>query len=65
MSNIALGSFVKVIGENRVFKVCGFTGKESATIPEGWLIDDRGSFVNPEFCKPYEGATSVLTNSPN
>lgn len=55
-----VGDYAKVIEENRVFKVCGFTGPESRVIPEGWLIDEDGFYVNPKFCKPYTGATSVL-----
>jgi len=59
--NFKIGDYAKVTEENRVFKVCGFTGKGSMVIPEGWLIDEDGFSVNPRFCEPYKGATSVLT----
>tara|TARA_R110000782_G_C14819221_1_gene413841 strand:+ start:1857 stop:2042 length:186 start_codon:yes stop_codon:yes gene_type:complete len=55
-----LGDCVKIIDENRVFKVCGFTGKGSMVIPEGWLIDQDGFSINPKFCEKYEGAISAI-----
>jgi len=55
-----LGDYAKIIGENRVFKVCGFTGKGSIVIPEGWLVDQDGFSINPKFCVKYEGATSAI-----
>ena len=60
MATFNLGDFVKVTEENRVFKVCGFTGTESMAIPPDWLIDQNGFSVNPKFCEPYKGATSCL-----
>lgn len=59
---IKLGDFAKVETENRVFKVCGFTGKGSMVIPEGWLIDQEGFSINPKFCTKYTGATSCLSH---
>jgi hypothetical protein len=56
-----IGDYAKIDTENRVFKVCGFTGNGSTVIPEGWLIDQNGFSVNPKYCKPYNGAKSVLT----
>lgn len=60
LEKLKVGDFAKVSAENRVFKVCGFTGGGSMVIPEGWLIDADGFSVNPKFCEPYNGATSVL-----
>lgn len=58
--NIKLGDWLKVEGENHVFRVCGFSFG-SKTIPDGWPMTEQGSFMNPRYCEKYEGATSVLT----
>jgi hypothetical protein len=58
MSNIEIGDYAKVEDENRVFKVCGFS-KNHKYIPDGWLIEQDGSYVNPKFCSKYDGAISV------
>lgn len=55
-----IGDYVKVKHSHRVFVVKGFALDDSKTIPSGWLIDQNGSAVNPEFCERYKGATSVF-----
>ena len=61
--NLKLGQRGKITTqENRVFVVCGFT-KGSRVIPDGWLIDENGSAINPRYCEPYKGATSVFEYS--
>ena len=55
-----LGDLAKIEVENRVFRVCGFTGTGSMVIPEGWLIDEGGFSINPKFCTKYKCATSCL-----
>lgn len=59
MSDIAIGDYVKVIDENRVFKLEGLTSGLKH-IPDGWFIEADGCYVNPKFCKKYEGAKSVF-----
>lgn len=59
MNKLKIGTNVKIIGENRVFVLSGFTyGRK--VIPDGWYIDEDGFCVNPKFCEEYNGATSVL-----
>lgn len=53
------GDYAKVKGENRVFKIAGFT-KGRKIIPDGWLIDEDGFCMNPKFCHKYEGALSAI-----
>lgn len=58
MSDYKKGDLVK--SEGGVYKVCGFT-HGCRLIPDGWLmVDESGSAINPKFCEPYVGATSVL-----
>ena len=60
MVTFNLGDFVKITAENRVFKVCGFTGTGSRVIPSGWLIDQGGFAINPKVCEPYKGGASCI-----
>lgn len=62
MSKFFIGDLVKVDGQNRVFKVCGVTDGRSESVPDGWLIDENGFAVNPNFCSKYKGATSCLVH---
>ena len=55
-----IGSYVKLKFTQRVFAVRGFTCDKSSAIPAGWLIDQNGHAVNPEWCEHYKGATSVF-----
>ena len=45
--------------ENRVFVISAFS-LNSKIIPDGWPIDESGSAINPKYCRPYTGATSVF-----
>jgi hypothetical protein len=56
---IEIGEYAKVINENRVFKVIGYT-KDMKAIPGGWLVDEDECCVNPKYCEKYQGATSCL-----
>jgi len=57
--SIAIGDYVHVETENRVFKVLGLTGGRRV-IPDNWLIGKDGIPVNPKYCKPYNGALSAI-----
>ena len=58
MSDYKRGDLVK--HERGVYKVCGFT-KDRLLTPDGWLVvDETGMALNPNYCTPYDGATSVL-----
>jgi len=54
-----VGDLVKVIGANRVFKVKNIVPSYARDCAN-FLADERGSFINPAFCKLYTGATSVF-----
>jgi hypothetical protein len=57
MSTFKCGDLIK--SGRRVFEVHGIT-KGNTNIPDGWLIDNTGSFTNPVFCEKYMGATSCF-----
>lgn len=58
--DFSIGDYVK-IGQ-RAFMVCKIA--EGLThIPDGFLndgFDDFNGWVNPKYCEPYKGATSVI-----
>ena len=60
--SVNIGEYAKVIGENRVFKVCGLT-KGRKVIPDGWYLDGDNCAVNPKYCEKYNGAISVLSEA--
>ena len=64
-STISAGDVVKIStdgGMDRVDKVVGFT-TGSRIVPDGWLVLEDGSSVNPNRCSIYTGATSFLSTS--
>ena len=50
---------IAVTSLERVFKVTGLT-KGLYKIPDGFLIDQNGGFVNPKYCRKYDGALSAV-----
>lgn len=64
MSEIKIGDIAKMIDSNKVFVVEGIT-KGYPYIPDGFLIDQFGSMINPAHCRKYNGAVSVLNFEQN
>ncbi len=61
MTDFKVGDYVKI--DQRVFKVSSIS-KGLSHIPDGFLNDgaDEYRWVNPKFCEPYKGATSVINS---
>ena len=62
MKDFSVGDYVKI--DQRVFKVFS-VAKGLSHIPDGFLNDGADDYVwvNPKFCEPYNGATSVINAS--
>ena len=57
----SIDSYVVCIMSDRVFKVVSYS-YGNPCIPDGWLTDKTGFTANPDYCRPYQGAISVLSN---
>jgi hypothetical protein len=54
-----IGQIIKVDNGHRVIKIASMT-KNYFYIPDDWPMCGDGRVYNPKFCKPYNGALSVL-----